>query len=166
MNDSETVQMSVTRAQEIALALMKYMATRKEFTLNPQERKPDSGLEFAAKIGVPVLELRAFTFMVTAPAALAADAGNDVEIVFKGDKPTDQRIREIALAMIKERSLCWSPNDFLDRLRSAQKSTGIPEAEIRIFYALYLQPYIMSVVGRFRYLKVTASHKTTGDDTN
>ncbi len=158
---NETIEMPVARAQEIALALMKFMAARKEFTLNPQDRKPDSGLDYAAKVGVPIMELRAFTFMVTAPAALAADAGNDVEIVFKGDKPTEQRLREIALAMIKERAMDWAPNDFLGKLRPAQKSTGVPEAEIRIFYALYLLPHVMTVIGRFQSLSITASNNAT-----
>jgi hypothetical protein len=154
-------KMGLPRAHEIALALMEYTASRKEFILNPQDKKPGSGHEYSARVGIPLSELRAFTFLVTAPAAIQAGEGDDIEITFKGEKPSEQRLGEIALAMVKDRAMRVSPNDFLERIRSAHKYTGIPESEIRHFYAMFVTPHIAAIVGKFTRVSLTTETAPT-----
>ena len=114
-------EMTDKRVKEIALALVKYAAARREVVINPHDDETSWAQRLGKKIGISDEKAKDYFLRVTFPVALRKHFGEDVKVVPTVSNLSEDEIGAISLAIIWEEGMDISPNNFQSRIERVEK---------------------------------------------
>ena len=147
--------MNEKQAGLIALAIVKYIASRREFTINPSDDASDFAKRSSKKIGVDPEKMRQYVFQIILPVALNKHFGNDkVQIIGVPITLSQSEIEDISIRIIREESLDISPKTFRDRLDRMSKETSVNPGELVDFYLSYILPHTIAKIAGWKECQI------------
>lgn len=153
------MQMTIAQAQEIALAVAKYHATREDLSIGQgaasQLRKKGCAL------GIAYEDYFEFGFRIMLPAAIKAEFGEQMVPRLERDYRLQQDgLEKIALKLVEKVGLMVS-GDSISKLRRMSDETGIEADDLREFFVRFVLPKAIAVLAGWKSCTITETEVPT-----
>lgn len=148
-------QMTIARAEEIALAVAKYHATREDLSIG---QGAASHLRKKGRaLGIAYEDYFEFGFRIMLPAAVKAEFGEGMIPQLEREYRLKQDgLEKIALKLVENVGLMVS-GDSISKLRRMSDETGIETDDLREFYVRFVLPKAIAILAGWKSCSITGS---------
>ncbi len=152
-------QMTVDRAEEIALAIAKYQATREEISIG---QGAASHLRKKGRaLGIAPEDYFEFGFRIMLPAALKAEFNEGMVPQLEREYRLNQNgLEKVALKLVENVGLMVS-GDSLSKLRRMSDETGIETDDLREFYVRFILPKAIAILAGWKSCSIGPDEPAT-----
>ena len=138
-----TEKMTERRAQEIALAIIKYEAKRRELTLDPHH---DLWTKKCREMEIDPPKMHQFIVEIWLPLVVKQSMGMTLNVKVKEVPPLHPSEQQaIAMKLVRSRGVDLGP-DFKRRAKRIEKDSGVEAEEIEEFYMTYIIPHQLAIL--------------------